>query len=192
MGMFDNIVCQLPLPTTLEAIDMGVDLNDCEIQTKSLENLLDLYTINEEGELILKEVIREWVDDDDAFLKGYLQEKSHSFKKIDYHGILNFYIYEEIPFNDRYFNVFIEYNAKFTDGILKNIDVEDYKIEDRTEEVKEREEFFNNIHSDRKKWYNQYIFNTLPVMYLRKAIKSFFYKVHNYSGKLYYFIIKYI
>ena len=189
--MFDNIICQIPLPTTLEAIDLGVDFNDCEIQTKSLENLLELYTINEEGELILKEVIREWVDDDDAFLKGYLKEKSHSYKKIDYHGVLEFYIYEEVSVNDMYYTVFIEYNAKFTDGILKNIEVTDYNIEDSTEHVRERQEFLNNIQLDRKKWYNQYFLHTLPVMYFRKAVKTFFYKLHNYTGKLYYFIIKY-
>ena len=45
MGMFDHITCELPMPD-------GRDLANDSFQTKSLECLMDLYTITAAGRLI--------------------------------------------------------------------------------------------------------------------------------------------
>ena len=50
MGMFDSIQCSYPLPLPLEVVDIFPDVYDQEFQTKDLENFLDTYIINEDGE----------------------------------------------------------------------------------------------------------------------------------------------
>ena len=52
MGMFDSVQCNYPLPLPLDVVDLYPDLYEKEFQTKDLENLLDHYILNEDGELL--------------------------------------------------------------------------------------------------------------------------------------------
>lgn len=52
MGMFDSVQCNYPLPLPLEVVDIYPDIYNQEFQTKDLENLLDNYILNEDGELL--------------------------------------------------------------------------------------------------------------------------------------------
>ena len=91
MGLYDNVYCDMPLPDGYEGY----------FQTKSLQDpYLRAFLITKEGRL-------HQLSQKDAC------EETHD---LDFHGILNFYDY-----NDD--NEWHEYNAKFTDGQCVEIKV---------------------------------------------------------------------
>lgn len=104
MGMFDDVYCEVPLPDGWE---------HPSFQTKSLdEPYLEQYTIKADGTLVKR---RQW-----RLEKGEAPE----YEVIPFHGILNFYSYDGDPNDDTPIDVrWHEYNAKFTDGRLVEIEV---------------------------------------------------------------------
>jgi hypothetical protein len=195
MGMFDSVKCNWPLPAPLEIINWLPDLYDLEFQTKDLDNLLDTYTIDEDGALWVTEKTYKWVDDDSAFLKGYNEVVGERIKKEPFHGMLNFYAYERV-YNDEKqesgFDVSIDYLGKFIDGKLEKVDVLDYSINDATEHILDLKNFYIECDERNNKIYNKYFFNTKPVNYIRRLIRLFFYKLHNFTGKLTMFVNRYV
>ena len=190
MGMFDNIQCNYPLPVSEEMLELeNFDIYEVELQTKSLECLLELYNITEEGELIRKKVSYEWVDDDEAFLKGYMKETSSEEIKENFHGILEFYCYEqlrkEIDGKVKEISVSIDYEAKFIDGKVTSIELVNQSIEDTTKHYEELQEMFNQHKIAAKKWYNRYFLNTKAFRnFKRHCIYKPLNALHNFTGKL--------
>ena len=191
MGMFDSIKCDYPLPITLEMVDWDIDVQNLDFQTKDLENLLDEYIITPEGELLHIQHKRNWIDDDSAFLKGYFEITDTQIVPANYHGIVNFYCYEDLPQKDgKYYTFDAEYEAKFIDNKLLSLELLDYKIEDNTKyhlDLKKKE---GERKKKAKKWYNKYILYTKPVQFVRRKIYRFFYNLHQLTGKLHTFVIK--
>lgn len=195
MGMFDNIECNYPLPLPLEVIDLLPDIYEQELQTKDLDCFMELYIINEEGSLLKEERKLQWKDDDDSFLKGYFETIEKNIKNSNYHGVVNFYLYERI-YEDKNQtkgkDVSVDFLGKFTDGKLDFVELLDYSIEDATERINQIREIHKEHDIKRNKWYNKYIFYTKPVSYIRRLIRNFFYKLHNLTGKLHTLAIRYI
>jgi hypothetical protein len=163
MGMFDSIQCNYPLPLPLEVIDVMPDPYDQEFQTKDLENLLDLYYLNEDGVLSWHKKKYTWKDDDSAFLKGYMDVVEEEIVPIDFHGVLNFYCYETVEEdieNNKAKDVTIDYLAKFTNGKLENIEILSYEIIDATVRIIDLKKTMKKHEERRKRWYNKYIFHT--------------------------------
>lgn len=196
MGMFDSIECNYPLPLPLEVIDILPDPYNQEFQTKDLENLLDLYYLNEDGVLYWRKRKYEWKDDDSAFLKGYMDVIEEEIVPTDFHGILNFYCYETVEEdieNNKAKDVSIDYLAKFTNGKLENIEVLDYEVRDATVRIIDLKNTMKKHEERRKRWYNRYIFYTkywkfiknkiilAPISYLKKLL-----------DKLYWLIVRYL
>src|SRR3990167_1568788 len=116
MGMFDDVLCEAPLPDGYEG----------EFQTKDLECTLTTYKITTEGRLLSREY--EWEDNAEAPLGFWRVAKSWS--DIGYHGFLNFYGSDDEGNWD-------ENDAKFTDGDLIEITLSSPAAPD-TEDAKER------------------------------------------------------
>lgn len=192
--MFDNVIVDYPLPLPLEVIDIMPDVYAENFQTKDLDNLLTDFIIDESGNLLELQVKREWVDDDSAFLKGYFKAIDEKIVPFKYHGIIRFYTYETIKTSDiSGYDVSLDYQAKFNDGVLVDLELIDYEIRDAAEHLKNTKEFFRKLDIKRNKWYNKYILNTKPVTFIRrKIIQKFFYKLHSFTGTLYNFTIKYL
>ena len=138
MGMFDNIECNYPLPLSKELIELeDFNIYGVEFQTKSFENLMELYIITEEGELFRKKIDYKWVDDEEYFLKGYMKATKEELIKENYHGIIEFYCYEdikkEVNGKIRETSISVDYIAKFSDGKIVSIDLVNQTIEDTTE-----------------------------------------------------------
>jgi hypothetical protein len=115
MGMFDNIIfedgVEVPLPEEMRVF------KDIEYQTKSFDCTMSVYLIGKDNSL-------------------YLTDFERSSKKIDYHGIIEFYSYEPTDLID----YSAEFKAKFTDGILQNIELINFKKidhESRQQKLKE-------------------------------------------------------
>lgn len=193
MGMFDSIEISYPLPLPLEVIDKLPDLYKEEFQTKDLECAMELYFLGEDGALNLLKQEREWVDDDSSFLKGYLKVIKEEIVPINYHGIINLYAYERIENeNETGFDISVDYLAKFSNGKLESIELEDFEIRDASESIKETKIFFKKLDKERKKWYNKYFFYSKPYQFIKNLIVKGLYKVQNGISELRMFIIKYL
>jgi hypothetical protein len=173
MGMFDSIQCNYPLPLPLEVVDIFPDPYDQEFQTKDLENLLDLYYLNEDGTLYWRKRQYEWIDDDNAFLKGYMDVVDEEIIPTNYHGVLNFYCYETVhedESSDKAKDISIDYLAKFTNGKIENIEVLSYEITDATVRIIELKNTMKKHEERRKRWYNKYIFYTKTWRFIKNKI----------------------
>ena len=103
MGMFDTLKCEYPLPDAIVQND--------SFQTKTLECLLDDYTITKDGKLI-------------QHRERHYQSSAQDFE-IDFHGDLRFYTSKGSREENNY--EWFEYIARFTDGKLqwiKRVDLE--------------------------------------------------------------------
>lgn len=127
MGMFDYISIEdksiLPVPE-----NFTLDLETFEFQTKSLEQTLCLYTIGKDN-LLYQENHIEPVDNSNSIEKA-------ARKKVDFHGVINFGAYHSTDLID----YSLEYEAKFTDGVLQDIKLlsfDKYKHESRSVSIKE-------------------------------------------------------
>lgn len=109
MGMFDELRCEYELPDK--------EVQDELFQTKSLDRLMDEYTITREGKLILH---RAWGDKDAPV----------SHLQIPYHGEIRFYT----SLNDGGQYKRYEYKARFTSDALESIT----PLEEVSEELRSR------------------------------------------------------
>lgn len=188
--MFDNINCEYPLPVSKELIELeDFDIYEAEFQTKDLENALELYTITEDGDLIRKKIQYEWVDDDEAFLKGYMKVVSSEDIKENFHGIIEFYCYEqlrkEVEGKTKETSVTVDYEAKFIDGKLSSIELVNQSIEDTTDHYYDMKEFFRKQEAERSKWYNKYFLYTKQFRnFKRVCIYKPLNALHTFTGKL--------
>lgn len=89
--MFDTIYIKKKLPLTKELKALNVNWNEVDFQTKDLYNCLETYEITKAGRLLNLKQERKWVDDDNAFLKGYLEVVSEEWVDTHFHGTVNFY-----------------------------------------------------------------------------------------------------
>lgn len=196
MGMFDSIQCSYPLPLPLEVIDILPDIYDLEFQTKDLDNVLDLYFINEDGSFSERKREYAWKDDDSYFLKGYMNVVSEKIIPHNFHGILNFYIYE-IVYEDENFtkgkDISLDYVAKFTNGKLENIEILDYKISDATERLHFIKEKMKEFKKRKEIWYNKYIFDTKIYKFIKnKIILATINFLKKSLDDLYWFVVRYV
>jgi len=196
MGMFDSIECNYPLPLPLDVVDIMPDPYDQEFQTKDLENLLDLYYLNEDGVLYWRKRKYEWKDDDSAYLKGYMDVVEEEVIPIDFHGVLNFYCYETVhedKASDKAKDVTIDYLAKFTNGKLENIEVLSYEVRDATVRIIELKNTMQKYEERRKRWYNKYIFHTKYWRFIKnKIILAPINLLRKFLDKVYWLGVRYL
>lgn len=124
MGMFDEIICDYPLPDNPpEWIRKAV------FQTKDFENLLDTYVITDTGRLIRHCKEYETVEDKSHPFGFYLHPVKEWEEDTEYHGDLVFYT-GNVTSRDKDGTctvrqgtgdqpLFVEYKARFTEGQLQ-------------------------------------------------------------------------
>jgi hypothetical protein len=136
MGMFDTVYIKkaLPLNKELKTIE-DIKWDEADFQTKDLENALLTYEVTKAGKLRYQEVEREWVDDEGAFLKGYMKEVSTKWVDTKHTGKVRFY--HNFSTNKTNRNIFsdtledeadlegydwwVEFEAEFVKGKLTDI-----------------------------------------------------------------------
>ncbi len=141
MGMFDTIFVKKKLPLTKELKALNVKWEEEPFQTKDLESLMETYEITKTGKLNYLWQERVWKDDDGAFLKGYMDVAKEEWRKVDFHGTINFYTSycdndgynwdwvsddpEQMTWDDieliQGYDWWIEFEAYFTHGNLDEI-----------------------------------------------------------------------
>lgn len=132
--MFDEIYVKQNLPIPKELENLNIDWKNYKFQTKDLENCMEEYFIDENGELFLVEIEREYIEYTEEEKKKKINkffpfwkdviEKSRTNKKVDFHGKIRFYTYEEL--NDE-LDFSIDFDAYFVYGKLDKIEMVEYK-----------------------------------------------------------------
>jgi len=127
MGMFDEVKIEYEMPDS--------EIQNETFQTKSLENMMDNYTITKEGRLIFHKCHYEEVPEEERFYYGKPEwdENKALFKFIgsmtsvydgdvdmQYHGILEIHTMLGKYKDDG--STWYSYDLKFTDGVLVNIE----------------------------------------------------------------------
>jgi hypothetical protein len=120
MGMFDEITCEYPLPETGYRVPFG----HSGFQTKDLDNLMDRYTVSVDGRLIRHEVEYSWVEGEPGVSRGHLEKVDETPVDVEYHGDISFY--DTFVVADGY-RVWIQFKARFTEGNVSWIRVEDVR-----------------------------------------------------------------
>ena len=120
--MFDTVFVKVELPLTDELKSLNLDWKNVDFQTKSLENCLSTYTINEEGRLI-------------AFNDAWWEENTlkRDPEPVDCHGKISLYDYIQ---NLEGYDWSIDFDAYFSYGKLDKVELTNV---DKTS-VKVREE----------------------------------------------------
>jgi len=107
MGLFDYILCEVPLPDGFTG----------ELQTKDLGCYLLTHVITRDGRLLLQHVDR---------IDYELETRITSLRDANFHGMLRFYGSRDRE-NDTW--EWHEYNAKFVHGQLMSIERDTRKTE---------------------------------------------------------------
>ena len=173
MGMFDNISVSDKLPFNDEMVKLGLDKNVYSFQTKDLHCSLDTYFI--QGGKLLEQKYKEtkWVETKDALFGGYLDKQEPYLVDTQYHGTLNFYHIQAVDNLD----CWMEYKARFTNGVMEKVELVKFKTTDNTESRKRLEAMFEEAKVRRNIWYNKYIFDTSPWSKFRKLVCKVLLKV---------------
>tara|TARA_Y100000310_G_C20483278_1_gene715718 strand:+ start:167 stop:754 length:588 start_codon:yes stop_codon:yes gene_type:complete len=153
MSLFDTIKCDyaLPLPdfTKEDMEELGkIDWTEQEFQTKSLDNLMSTYSIEEDGRMYVEK--NEFIEDSDSDT-GF-SSKSLGIERVDYTGEIEFY---NILMGKNY-DYWIEFKALFWKGDLKEMDLVKFDKENNEERVKAQRDFqkeINNFQDKKHKWW---------------------------------------
>jgi len=166
MGMFDNVICKVPLPVKVRC-KPALWWKTAEFQTKDLDNALFDYEIRKSG-LWRRHVEYDVVETEEykkdkkagGFLDlgWYMEEKNSKWKKENYTGTVNFYniIFDVDGSND----LDVEFQALFKDGNLDGkIKLVEWELTDnaeRKESSKKRKEKMKARQEYEKKWRYKY------------------------------------
>ena len=183
MGLFDTIICEHPLPLPeLDELDvkeikqsLGVegDVNwkTVEWQTKSLENVLDTYTIEDDGQVYRAKT--EWVEDENS-PGGYVPTEDSELEKYEGTTEIDFYQAFLGESNDYW----LEFKCVVFKGEVKEMDLIEFKREDNAERKEMQEKLKQAFVSTRtpnknSKIYKAYRFCIVKPLGLLRAISNF-------------------
>ena len=179
--MFDNISIAEKLPMTQEMIDLGLDSNNLEWQTKDLDNSLAVYFL-QSGRLFLQKFkVEEWVEGDKKAKSwsdraGFFKREEPYLEDTNQHGTITFYAYSSDVQGK--WDCWIEYEAKFTQGNLDCITLIKFEKTDSNERKKKEQEFIALSIRKNSLWYNKYFLRT-------KAFRWFAFKIwYKFFNKL--------
>ena len=134
MGLFDTVICDYPLPLPnfskeeLEDLrgDEGElkDWNEVEWQTKDMGSMLDIYTIEDDGQIYLRGT--NWYEDE----RGVKAEEGE-LEKFERTAEINFYQ----MFMGEKWDHWMEFKATVWKGELKELELVEYKKEDNSDRL---------------------------------------------------------
>ena len=192
MGMYDELIVKrsLPLPKEIKKLK---NWKEYVFQTKDFDNCLGEYFINDRGFLYEIVVEREYIEYTKEERKANklrpwelwkdVVEKSRTNKKLDFHGKVRFYTFDELDSNTDFW---LEFDAYFSYGKLDKIELVKFETETaRKESLKEWTKKYNETAN--LPW-NKF------KSFLRKHLKWnwFWNKVISFLHKMIWFINRYI
>lgn len=188
MGMFDTLSISDTLPFTQEMLDLGLDKNDHDWQTKDLENCMDLYFIQGGRLFVQKHKKTEWIKGDPKAKSvmdriGRLVTEEPYLEPVYHHGEIYFYEFKQDV--DSKWDCWIEFKAVFTNGIVDRYQLVEFSKADNAERKQRDKEWQDAINEESNRWINKYFVYTRPVRWFSmkvwyracNAIANFFFKL---------------
>lgn len=186
MGMFDNVKfkSQLPMPADLGELKPE-DLQTASYQTKDLENSLDYYEVDKDGQLFREERECEYIAGDKngktlSDRMGYCKTVKSWMEKRSDTCTVNFY--ESFQDDANQNDYWIDYIAEFVGGKLTSVRVLKFEktpnAERKARDVKWKAELAAS-YEFRKRWYIKYLY--LPYV---AVIRFIFRKYNQFLMKL--------
>jgi len=165
MGLFDNIIFEykLPLPENLGELT-AKEIQSYAFQTKSMENMMTSYKVDESGQLFEEKYEGDWEEGDPNNKSvvgriGRFKRSKEWFEPQNYTGVINFYqFFNSDKCNNDYC---YEADAVFINGKVSEIKLRDFKIESNFSRKKRDAELEAQIKADnewRNKWYIKYAY----------------------------------
>jgi hypothetical protein len=202
MGMFDYIKFEAPLPLNKKQAKKfdHIDWSNEVFQTKDLENILGNYYVNKTGIIKLEIIHGDHIDKPkpkghNGFWFPYkFIETSREYKKINHTGDIYFYHVVTDKLGNEWW---VEFNATFFKGKLKEIKTAKIEIHQTVEEIKEREDHIKSLfENDKKKFSTKFksfmnkitffywgIFGRFVVSRSLSSIASFCHKLNTLSWR---------
>jgi len=150
MSLFDTIICDYPLPLPdfteeeLEDINSGEegwsDWSEVEWQTKDMGGMLDVYTIEDDGQIYLRPTQWSLVQDEE---RGEVTAEEGELEKFEKTAEINFYQFFTGKKNDHW----IEFKAVVWKGDLKELELVEYKKEDNSDRIKMQKQMQKELKS---------------------------------------------
>jgi hypothetical protein len=192
--MFDSIKIKRKLPLSKELKNLNIDWNKVNFQTKDLENYMGHYFIDRRGYLFEEVVEGDWipVPEDQRDVPWHVaefEEKKRYNKKIDFHGVLKFYAYEEL--NDKE-DFWVDFAAYFIYGKLDKIELLEFK---KTESNKfSVEEWQKEYNEEQKKLCNRIkkVLRKIGWGKFWNFVAKLLYKFSGFIQKIQYYITRYV
>ncbi len=144
MSLYDTVICDYPLPLPhldkedLEDIKTDKDWKgwqSVEWQTKDMGSMLDVYTIEDDGQIYLRGT--QWVQDED----GGVEAEEGDLEKYERTAEINFYQL----FMGKEYDHWVEFKAIVWKGELKELELVEYKKEDNSERVEMQKKVMEQI-----------------------------------------------
>lgn len=173
------------------------DWKNYQFQTKDLDNCLLDYWISEDGELFEHVVEREYVPytkEEKKKLKGWnlwkdIIEKGSKDEKVNHHGTLTFYTYDEIDDDTSFW---VEFKAYFVYGKLDKVESVEFKLD---KERKINNKKWEEEHKKRAKhpWnvFKHYA-SYLGWRWFWRKVANLFYKLSSVCSKIQMFVIRHL
>ena len=155
MGLFDTVICDYPLPLPdftdeefedINSSDKGVSsFQEVEWQTKDMGNMLDVYSIEDDGQIYLRAT--QWYENEDA-----VTPQEGDLEKYEKTAEINFYQ----MFMGKEWDHWLEFKATVWKGELKELDLVEYRKEDNSDRIEIQEQMMEQIKekTSRGKLYN--------------------------------------
>ena len=130
--MFDYLKCEYELPLTEEIKEElpQQDWAEVNFQTKSLDCAMDEISIEDDGQIYIKQYKR-YFDE-----KGQMVEKDTGIEKMDWSGELRFYF----DFVKDEYDIWLEFKALVWKGELKEIELLSYQKIDNEHRIELQQE----------------------------------------------------
>lgn len=180
MGMFDSISISDPLPANEEMVALGLDKRDWVLQTKDFSNAMDWYVLQDNQLYTKKYKVEKWIEGDKngkSFMDkiGHLHREGEYLHPVDYTGEISMYDFRQ-DVQDKW-DCWIEWNAIFENGKVKEIKLSEFTKTDNTDRKAREKKLFDEIREHREKWYNKYIFHTSVYCFFSGKLRWFLYKL---------------
>lgn len=115
MGMFDRLKSDYSLPSHEQSEYQTKDLAHLVHGGSGIGGFLDEYRITADGRLMLHRHVREWREDSDSAVGGYLQSVQDWWEDVaDVHGDISIYTYEPASGDEPAARA--EFHVRFTHG----------------------------------------------------------------------------
>ena len=192
MGMFDSISWADPLPFSPEMVELGLNKNNWEFQTKDLDCILAHYIVQGKRIFVIKYKNERWVEGDPK-AKDLMDRLGH----IDHDGpyeeevdlgtkTIRMYDYRQ-DVQDKW-DVSVEFEVEIIRGVPQNVRLFEFEKRDNSERKARDKEFMERIQRENSLWYNRFLFHTRPwrrfafhlgrgLSWLGNAISSLSYKI---------------